>query len=755
MGIWSGRELPLRLALTDLLPANRESVLDMRAVEKEFGGIGYLITLVGPMDKPEAQVEKVARTLRSLPDIRYAFYEREEYLLRDQVLFLLPDQELKTLTRHVGTLFDAPSGGIDLGLDDEEIARERQQEAKAYFEKFKSRTALSRYYLSKDGRYALVLAKPRFDSEDIGQSKVLIQAAEAKFRESMPEVPVELLGRYAEKVRDTEQINLDIERTGLISALGIALLLIWGLGSLRSAIVTMSGVMISIGWTLGIAKYTVGQINILTGFLLAILGGLGVEYGVHLIRRYHQERAMGHSHDQAVNLAYHQIGRALFSAAVTSAGAFLILSISDFRGFSELGIIAGFGILSIYIVYMLCFPFAAGLLRTRPRFGESIEIFGYYPFSSRASWIVVPTLILALVGVYRAEFEYDFERMHDLSKRTKELNKLTNEMFGRSFVPSALLANSPEQAQELEDWLRAPDRSEIIEEALSLYSLVPTDLSGRMQRILKLRQEMAKVSKRELEEKTGLSYERVKRWLSAAPLERSDLPPQIIENFGKNGNVVLVYPRENIDRAEPLRRFARLLAEARVEFAGLKIGSDARIFVEILDHIVNDGRIVLLLFLVGAFFVFWLDFRNPWDALALEAQLVLGIGLLVASMGLVGERFSILNVAMVPAVLAAGIDMGVHVRHRENEGYRALASARFVAQAVQLSVLTTIIGFGSLFFAEASMLKGIAWISVLGQLSMYFICMVLFPISKDYYWRMVRGQGEKSRHEPVEASLGE
>jgi len=83
---------------------------------------------------------------------------------------------------------------------------------------------------------------------------------------------------------------------------------------------------------------------------------------------------------------------------------------------------------------------------------------------------------------------------------------------------------------------------------------------------------------------------------------------------------------------------------------------------------------------------------------------------------------------MVPAVLAAGIDMGVHVRHREREAYGALPSARFVAQAVHLSVLTTIMGFGALFFAEAGMLKGIAWISVLGQVAMYIVCMVAWPV---------------------------
>ena len=93
-----------------------------------------------------------------------------------------------------------------------------------------------------------------------------------------------------------------------------------------------------------------------------------------------------------------------------------------------------------------------------------------------------------------------------------------------------------------------------------------------------------------------------------------------------------------------------------------------------------------------------------------------------------------MNVAMIPAVLAAGVDMGVHVKHRELTGGHSLESARFVAQPVQLAMMTTLLGFSSLFFAEAKMLRGIAWISLLGQVSMYFVCMVMLPIIKDNYY---------------------
>jgi predicted RND superfamily exporter protein len=93
---------------------------------------------------------------------------------------------------------------------------------------------------------------------------------------------------------------------------------------------------------------------------------------------------------------------------------------------------------------------------------------------------------------------------------------------------------------------------------------------------------------------------------------------------------------------------------------------------------------------------------------------------------------------MIPEVLAAGIDMGVHLRHREKEGYSPFESARLISHAVQLGAFTSILGFGSLLFASSAMLQGIAWISILGQVSSYFVCMLAFPLCKEWFIKNFR-----------------
>ncbi|RZA00749.1 MAG: hypothetical protein EOP11_17985, partial [Proteobacteria bacterium] len=651
--------LPIRLSLADLLPADRESVMDLQAVSQEVGGVGYLIVLVGPTPNAETHLGKVEQSLKGDPEIRYTFHEREEYSLRSKGLYLIPRKEFdEVLESAKVVLQDGKKSMLDIGLETDQDRAQNLRRAKNRLKGFADGKAQERYFKSKDGQYAMLLAKPTFDSEDLGRSRKLVEETQSRVSKALGPTPFSLVGRYVDKVNDTVQIEHDIEFTSLISTIGIAIVLIFGLGSIRAAILTVLAVSLAMAWTLGAAHVLVGQINILTGFLLAILGGMGVEYGVHLVRRFYQEIAEGHTRTQALERSYLYTGRALGSAAITSASAFLILSFSDFRGFSELGKIAGVGILSIYLVYILCFPAIAHVIKGRPRFQKVREGFGFYPFGPQLRWVLLPLALIAIWGVSRAEFEYNFARMHDLSKETRRQHEFVDELFGRSFSPAAILATSGAQAKAVESYMHDPLRKDQVQEAISLARLLPTDMEDRYEEVERVASKLGSITDAELTKKSGMDGALIRSLVNSKPYTRKDLPPQLKDAFGQSGNIVLVYPAKDLDDAGPLQDFARLLTEARAKFTGVKIGSDVRIFSEILDHITHDGLIILLVFLGGAFVVMGLDFRNVFDAFDLEMQLIAGIFLLIGLMGLFGVRFSILNIAMVPAVLAAGIDMG-------------------------------------------------------------------------------------------------
>ena len=143
VGAITGRGLPTKLSLVELLPDQRESVLDFRAVSKEFGGVGYLGVVLGPFDQgPEKYLEQAAAAVKNVPEIRYAFFERETYTLREKALYLLPRDEFEGVLQHTEVLINnGKSGGLlDLGLGDSSEDQKRVDDANVFFDAAAART---------------------------------------------------------------------------------------------------------------------------------------------------------------------------------------------------------------------------------------------------------------------------------------------------------------------------------------------------------------------------------------------------------------------------------------------------------------------------------------------------------------------------------------------------------------------------------------------------------------------------------------
>ncbi len=749
-GAMQGAKLKVNMDLSGLLSDSNPAVVEMNHVSDMVGGGGYLIALVGPMVSPEKVLPQITETLKDVPRIKYSYFERETYSLKDKALFLISKKEFKQMLTNAQILFsDKKVDTTGLDLFDDGDQSEDIKEAKKFFSDLKSKVPQDRYFLSQDKKYAMLLIKPDFGSTDLDSSEILINNVNAAMEKNFgKKVPYQLSGRYVEKIQDKQQFDRDIAKTSIISTVLLIIVLFFGLGTMRAGLFTLAGVFMAMGQTIGLAYFFVGRINILTGFLLAILSGLGSEYGIHFVRRYILERQSGKDKLEAIEETYNVMGRSLFSAALTSASAFFILSISDFKGFSELGIIAGLGIVCIYFTFMCIFPLGARMLphKKEGNIQEKISRFFYaYPFKTRhAAWCLILLPVMGY-GIYHAYFEYDFERLHNFSKKTQELNKLTDDLYGRAITPSAILTRDMEQVKSLESWLKSEENDEIVDQVISYNTLVPDDMQTRYSRIQKVKNKVNELTPKEIEEKTQISYDQVQRWLNTSPYGDELVPQSLAGNFGKDKNIILVFPKERQGTYDNINRYAEVLHKAKKLFPGMEVGSDTLVFSAILNHIIEDGKIVLVLFLIGAFFVFWSDFKNLRYALILEGQLIIGCVLLVALMGLVHEPFTILNVAIIPAVLAAGIDMGVHQIHNEIEHKdrplpnprkrgEALSASRRISGPVHLGMLTSICGFGALLFAEAKMLNGVGWISIMGQVSMYLICMVLFPMVKDYVY---------------------
>jgi uncharacterized protein len=87
-----------------------------------------------------------------------------------------------------------------------------------------------------------------------------------------------------------------------------------------------------------------GRLSMVSVGFCAILVGLGVDFAILTIGRYHQARADGETHQQAIATSVSKLGRAVFFGALTTAVGFLALVLSGAMSFSQLGMLIAIGI---------------------------------------------------------------------------------------------------------------------------------------------------------------------------------------------------------------------------------------------------------------------------------------------------------------------------------------------------------------------------------------------------------------------------
>jgi predicted RND superfamily exporter protein len=154
----------------------------------------------------------------------------------------------------------------------------------------------------------------------------------------------------------------------VLSMGGVAVLFIVAFRQVIRPLLAVATLAIAVCWALGLTTLTVGHLNILSVAFMPILIGLGMDYGIHLLARYGEERAYGHDFDRALQVAYQHAGPSVAVAALTAALAFYAVMLTDFRGLVELGFIAGSGLLLCLLA--LCSPYTNASIRPQKASGK-------------------------------------------------------------------------------------------------------------------------------------------------------------------------------------------------------------------------------------------------------------------------------------------------------------------------------------------------------------------------------------------------
>src|SRR5262249_50847331 len=154
-----------------------------------------------------------------------------------------------------------------------------------------------------------------------------------------------------------------------LSLLVVALLLIVCFRSIRLVIASLVTLVVGIVWTGAFAVFAVGQFNLISIAFAVLFIGIGIDYSIHMALRCREMVERGESGKGALVAAGRSIGTALSLMAATSALGFFSFLPTDYRGVSELGLIAGFSMIVAFVTNVTVLPALLALwpLPTKPR----------------------------------------------------------------------------------------------------------------------------------------------------------------------------------------------------------------------------------------------------------------------------------------------------------------------------------------------------------------------------------------------------
>jgi putative drug exporter of the RND superfamily len=179
-------------------------------------------------------------------------------------------------------------------------------------------------FVSRDGRTTFVLAYPPQEPGTYGQDPAALRRASAALHGvTVDGAPVYLTGLNALASAGGQPKGLGIVAEGMLGALGALVVLAFVFGSFLAIVpllTALASIMTCFLAIWGLASMT--SVSSIVEFLIGLVGlGIAIDYSLLVIVRWREERAHGHTTEEAIVRAMNSAGRAVvFSGTAVAVG---------------------------------------------------------------------------------------------------------------------------------------------------------------------------------------------------------------------------------------------------------------------------------------------------------------------------------------------------------------------------------------------------------------------------------------------------
>ncbi len=793
-----GSKLTIAAGFEHLLPDGRESVVELNRVSKRTAGVSTLfVVLEAPPGSDKMKLREASNAIVKEAEAigepwvgsaengvqeALAFFEKHGGLYVDKAELEALQKDVDEyfnyqVAKEMGTLIDESAPPPAAPLDPESV-KKRFGVTAAAADRYPDG-----YFESQDGLVHVVTIRSKILGGDLDNGREAIRRVrEAVDRVNLdsyqPGVKVGLAGDLFSGVAEVTAINDDVTDVGILGAIMIAAVVLLYYLRIRTLFVMLGSLGVGLVWTSGFAYLLVHQLNTATGFVFTIIAGNGLNTGIIYMARYLELRRKGDltggraermaAVEKAIFVAHSETFLATLCAAAASSASFLSLQLTAFRGFRELGLIGGVGLLLCWLA-MLCVlpallacvewvsPLVKSPTTTLGRLRERAEQSFGRPFAflvARAPRAIAGIgLAVGLAGcvatyiyIARDPFEYDMNKLrNDPASRKEEERVRALADAATGYVGAegmAILVDDVAQVGPLRTALYAkrdavPEELKPFDSVVALEDFVPKDQEDKIPILLEIRKKVEKARKRKaIKDEDWVKVERYLPPPDLKPIGLGDLPTGVARTFteldGTRGRIVYIVPT-TADATEDARyvlRWAESFRKTTLPDNSVVLGSGrAVIYADMWAGVIAAVPVAVFASAAAVAAVVLLTFRGGKASLLVLGALLMGIATMVLGFTVFNVKINFLNFVALPITFGLGVDYAVNVvwrATREGEG-GALIAVKETGGAVVLASLTTMLGYfalvGSMNFAVRSL--GVA--ASIGEVATLLSAMLILP----------------------------
>ena len=552
---------------------------------------------------------------------------------------------------------------------------------------------------------------------------------------------------------------------------------------------------------IGFATLAVGSLNMISVAFAVLFIGLGIDYAIHSILRYWEERVLGRENFSAIAAAAHHAGPALALCTLTTSLAFLAFVPSDFVGMAQLGIIAAGGIVVALTASLTLIPAVLALMDITPKEKHLTKtpmlpkpVWHHLRLGTTVFTVMVGIAAIVLLGDVR--FDGDPVNLKDpKAPSVIAFKKILKNQPGEAYAAQLIVANAEiaeqlvPKLQQLDSvksvrWIDSflPARQEAkLAQLHSLRGIIPIDPTPpNPLSAAKRREALTQVQEALLTiEKIDTAPQTLKR--EAANLRRAlvvlNMPTPVSDEslLALERDLFLQFPSllqklAVMSVSEPLN-----VETLDIDIAKRYVTGDGRWRLEIVPRDDLGNEMALRAFvkdvrqlapnvtgtpveITGAADVVskamgWASIiafglvllvlipvlRSAVSITLVLAPLILSALLLLAYTVIFNSPFNFANVIVLPLLLGLGVDSAIHyvMRAREDGAKRQVIDTT-TPRAVLISALTTIGSFGTLWLSSHKGTSSMGELLTIAIIITLITTLIVLP--QFIAWTIGRGQ---------------